>query len=137
MFRGLVLSRVILGLSGLSLVELSLKKSFSGGVVRTKVVASSGRRWQESTVRGKVSVVRTKVRCRPDESTRDYFFQLQECRPYHVGGSSGRRSVVRTTRPFRPDEGRTTGLKFTEKGIFRGNPGYTVTHSYNPSFRTY
>ena len=35
---------------------------------------SSGRRWQEGSVRGEVCVVRTKVRCRPDEGNRNIFF---------------------------------------------------------------
>ena len=120
MFRGLVLPRVILGLSGLSLGELSSKKSFSGGVVRTKVVASSGRRWQESTVRGKVHVVRTKIRCRPDEAIRDYFFSA-------TGVSSAPRWWFVRTKERRPDDatlssGRRSygSFKNYEKGYFLG-----------------
>ena len=120
MIRGLVMPWVILRLSGLSPKELNIKIHKSGGVVRTKEVASSRRRWKECTVRVKASIVRTKGRCRPDEGNRNYFFQLQECRPDHGGGSSGRRGVVRTTRPFRPDEGRTAGHKTYGKNVFLG-----------------
>ena len=127
------MSWMVLRLSRPSPGRINQKFHKSGGVVRTKeerrpdegnrkvlfvgMCASSGRR---------SGVVRTK-------ETEIYFFQLKECRPDHSGGSSGRRGVVRTTRPFRPDEGRTAEPKTYGKNVFfGGKPGYTEAQSYNP-----
>ena len=91
------MSWIVLRLSGVSPEELNQKFHESGGVVRTKEGASSGRRWQECTVRVKQvssgrrsGVVRTK-------ETEIYFFSY--------------RSVVRTTVVVRPDEGASSGRR--------------------------
>ena len=59
--------------------------------------ASSGRRWQEGSVRGVVCVVRTKVGRRPDEGNRKIFFSA-------TGVSSGPRRWFVRTKGRRPDD---------------------------------